>query len=648
MEDFKRKTNNIFGIKETLKNQLNILGAEITNITTFRAYADWLDTWTDNLYKKIRDKTVLSHNGLYGKTSQNASPTPEYPSEVKTFSGEQTVTIEATNIFNFDYFTDTSSGLTTIINGNNLKVTGTATSTQKYVTNYIQKPFERGKYVFSISKELPLRFILRFYNNGSTMFSFNIMPGQTSTVIDLDEPVEQYRLILNPVSDTTYNIDVDVKLEKGEEIENQSFPVSLKSKNLFDNTTSAFSNPNRVNITTTTDTITITTVVETTSSNLFFRSKIPDGYLKNGETYTISSENVSGAAINLKIQLRNKDGSNANKSMGYSIVYDSNYSLFIVGNIFSGHASDVIPSGTTAIIKNVQVEKGSEATEYEPFYDIELCDIGGSQDILYRPTGEGKNLLDAGIITENRRLDGSGVLIVDNNYATTDFIKVNPLENYTYSRYQAGGGSASVCFYKSDKSFISRIMWGSGNISKLFMNISTPEETEYVRICDLKTLIDYMQLEKGSESTEYEEFTAGKWRMVKYTGKIVLDGSEDWSKSSNTSVDRFLRSSTIPKATQGISNYFNVVTSLGTNVGTFYFNERQQVVNYSTYGTTTLETNKPIVYYVLDNPVEKTLTEEEYPTLYKQLNDINDYLIKRFIKKEFLAELDKPVIKENS
>lgn len=645
MEDFKRKTNNIFIIKETLKNQLNILGAEITNITTFRAYADWLDTWTDNLYKKIRDITVLSHNGLYGKTSQNASPTPEYPSEVKTFSGEQTVTIEATNIFNFDYFTDTSSGLTTIINGNNLKVTGTATSTQKYVTNYIQKPFERGKYVFSISKELPLRFILRFYNNGSTMFSFNIMPGQTSTVIDLDEPVEQYRLILNPVSDTTYNIDVDVKLEKGEEIENQSFPVSLKSKNLFDASTIVAGD------------------IKTGSPTIRLSSR-QIIWLEEG-TYTFSCDIKSPFRYVLQIQDEGKvpldhyptyildTGWQTSANTTYTFTL-SKPGWFNLGLSKENNVGLVV--GDVANFK-YQLEHGSEATEYEPFYDIELCDIGGSQDILYRPTGEGKNLLDAGIITENRRLDGSGVLIVDNNYATTDFIKVNPLENYTYSRYQAGGGSASVCFYKSDKSFISRIMWGSGNISKLFMNISTPEETEYVRICDLKTLIDYMQLEKGSESTEYEEFTAGKWRMVKYTGKYVFTDNENWESFSygtrSWKLRNILSFNPIDSEILIISNIFEGIKkddrSQEISNSIYVDNSTQFVLRntaYSTISTIRDATKGNYVYYVLANPIEETLTEEKYPTLYKQLDDINDYLIKRFIKKEFLAELDKPVIKE--
>ena len=143
---------------------------------------------------------------------------------------------------------------------------------------------------------------------------------------------------------------------------------STTGKNLFDYTTSSFSISN-VNITTENNTITMTTATTTNSNNLFFKTKIPDEYLINGETYTISSDNVSGVAQSLKLQLRNKNGDNANKPQLNNVVYDNTYSLFIVGNIYSTNSQETIQQGTTAIIKNVQVEKSSTVTSYEPYTD---------------------------------------------------------------------------------------------------------------------------------------------------------------------------------------------------------------------------------------------------------------------------------------
>lgn len=151
--------------------------------------------------------------------------------------------------------------------------------------------------------------------------------------------------------------------------------IKVVGKNLFDYTTTTFSN-DKVNITTENNAIIMTTNVEATSGNLFFMTKIPDEYLENGASYTISSENVSGVVQKLKLQLRNHDGTNANKSQADTVIYDSNYSLYVVRNIYASNNETTIPVGTTAIIKNVQVEKGTTASEYEPYkensYEVNL------------------------------------------------------------------------------------------------------------------------------------------------------------------------------------------------------------------------------------------------------------------------------------
>ena len=138
-------------------------------------------------------------------------------------------------------------------------------------------------------------------------------------------------------------------------------------KNLFNYKNSTFSVPSNVSIETQDNVIKITTLNTVTSNNLFFMTKIPDDLLENGETYTISSENVSGVGRSLKLQLRNKNGSYVSgENQANSVVYDNNYSLYVDGNIFGTANTDTIQSGSVAIIKNVQVEKGT-ATSYEPY-----------------------------------------------------------------------------------------------------------------------------------------------------------------------------------------------------------------------------------------------------------------------------------------
>lgn len=108
-------------------------------------------------------------------------------------------------------------------------------------------------------------------------------------------------------------------------------------------------------------------------------------------------------------------------------------------------------------------------------------------------------------------------------------------------------------------------------------------------------------------------------------GKLILTGDENWHKSSTTEVDRFsYNTSEYPAFAEGLSNYFLVQKGIGTNVGTLVFNAGTQiVVNFSDYGTTTLEEfkawlkskydakNPVIVYYKLATPTNLELTTEQ-------------------------------------
>ena len=107
--------------------------------------------------------------------------------------------------------------------------------------------------------------------------------------------------------------------------------------------------------------------------------------------------------------------------------------------------------------------------------------------------------------------------------------------------------------------------------------------------------------------------------------KLILTGDEDWHKSSTTEVDRFsYNTSEYPAFAEGLSNYFLVQKGIGTNVGILVFNAGTQiVVNFSDYGTTTLEEfkawlkskydakNPVIVYYKLATPINLELTTEQ-------------------------------------
>lgn len=107
--------------------------------------------------------------------------------------------------------------------------------------------------------------------------------------------------------------------------------------------------------------------------------------------------------------------------------------------------------------------------------------------------------------------------------------------------------------------------------------------------------------------------------------KIILTGNESWNKSSTTEIDRFsYNTSDYPAFAEGFSNCFLVKKGISSEIGILIFNAGTQIViNFSNYGTTTLEEFKAwlkskydegspvIIYYKLATPINLELTEEQ-------------------------------------
>ena len=138
---------------------------------------------------------------------------------------------------------------------------------------------------------------------------------------------------------------------------------------------------------------------------------------------------------------------------------------------------------------------------------------------------------------------------------------------------------------------------------------------------------------KDTLKAEYNE-EDGKYHLIlnKMIGKFVLDGSEaNWNKATITEVDRF-RIYGIPNISTNvrilISNYFRY--SFGIIKGTIFNNLATSIIiNYSTYGTTTLEdfknwlsTHNTEVYYVLKTPYKVDLGPVEMPLSYNEVTNI--------------------------
>lgn len=131
----------------------------------------------------------------------------------------------------------------------------------------------------------------------------------------------------------------------------------------------------------------------------------------------------------------------------------------------------------------------------------------------------------------------------------------------------------------------------------------------------------------------------GKLKHIKRIGKLVLNGSEaNWSKSSITTVDRFILSNIsteLQPVTDGLCtiasyDYFNSPFN-EYFPDTFQFDNSagfRLLINYSVYGVTTLDqfkaelAAKPVtVYYLLATPVE-TVLNNIYLTSYYPVTSV--------------------------
>ena len=254
------------------------------------------------------------------------SVTPHYQSAIlKSTMRELDLEVkENTNLFNINGEVTSSVALEKYNNGFTL-----TKGTNRFVRINLPKTYEAGTYTLNFDKinsnlNVSWHFGVNIQYNSNTII--NIYPFDDKTFTSPSEFNQLYFFINSSEPDTaTITID-NIMLNKGDfpqpferynklidgdakgTILNYKFGVKTRSgKNVFDYTKSTFSIPNNVLIETSNEIITITTLREATSNNLFFMTKIDDTLLENGQTYTISSENVSGVNNSLKLQLRNKE-----------------------------------------------------------------------------------------------------------------------------------------------------------------------------------------------------------------------------------------------------------------------------------------------------------------------------------------------------
>ena len=370
---------------------------------------------------------------------------------------------------------------------------------------------------------------------------------------------------------------------------------------------------------------------------LYVKAKLKDGKSAVSGIYvclsTNPNPNTSGSQYNWFINNGNTPNGSFNPETFTDYLYFSFY-----------------PTTTTLsqIFDNYNLWVSTDNINYEPFVpDMPSPDYPSEIECVkntIQVKDVGKNLFDkdnattqVGYFRPNGAINNGG-----DSTITTSYTSILPNTDMTIS----GLTLEWICFYDKNKNFIERV---SGTLKTFNKN------AYYIRIQAPTNVFDLskIQLEKG-QATTYEPYQSntlaidlqgnelcslpngtkdelvvenGIAKIIKRVGKVVLDGSENWSLTTPTH-DEFTRYAVTAPAIKGqnlaISSHFIVGDTTSTSVTNLleYRNTNHIFINTNVAENlsgfkTWLSTHNIEVYYALETPIDIEITD---PTLLAQLN----------------------------
>lgn len=188
---------------------------------------------------------------------------------------------------------------------------------------------------------------------------------------------------------------------------------------------------------------------------------------------------------------------------------------FISGTNVGGSGLTVKSPGNAAYLSasfvasnnQVQIENGTVATAYEPYYEIEAITIPDlsidEKQIIYpNSTVYGKNRFDKTQVTAGKYVNAFTGLLGDNpSYSASDFCFIGDLPQITLSSLY------HIAFYDINKVFISGREYGGDTID-------VPSNAKWCRASLLTGLSDIFQIESGSVKTNYEPFISRYGKQI--------------------------------------------------------------------------------------------------------------------------------------
>ena len=339
----------------------------------------------------------------------------------------------------------------------------------------------------------------------------------------------------------------------------------------------------------------------------------------------------------------------SNRVLGINKSYEEvmeNDRAYTLENAEVSHVCIVVEGGKTYDISNilVQIEKGSEATSYEPY-------VGGKpspsldypQEIkrVVNPTIKviGKNLWK---IHGNGYINNTNGDIADSHiesYGVTDFIRMKKnivVQSKSFDKTSNYAFAYRLGFYDSEKKWIQNI---------IIQNLSNPNivdisslhisKAEYIRVSAPNTIFDDLQIEYGTQASEYEPYKEQSIALfitlnaipVSSGGNVTINGQQyiaDYVDVERGKIVRRVDSSKLDN-TQSIidKTEWLLVEQQETNLTTEQVQALKELATYYHVTNITVGSEQLDGYTVFNYPISMA---NGWNYVKQQLNDNRDYI----------------------
>lgn len=304
-----------------------------------------------------------------------------------------------------------------------------------------------------------------------------------------------------------------------------------------------------------------------------------------GKTYTLSCNATNNQEVATNISIYKINGSDRYlEEYGYGANHDFNLTFTPTENqIIIMLYANATPNANnnTVMFSNMQLEKGTVATEYTPYKKFGYDNDEGIVVSSKEPTNgkvwlqKGKNLFnkDKTPIVD-KFIEGGTGLVKPYYYGTKMFIlEVQPNTTYTVSKIEGGHfrvGFSSV--YPNDNVKLDGYIYNN-NVSSI--TITTSSTTKYlccsywqtgVDTLDAESMKNSIQVEQGSIATEYEEYIDKKIYTKDNDGKYEeftnLDEPKNNYSTKEHIVGTWIDGKTLYEITLIFPNGIGEVTSI--------------------------------------------------------------------------------------